>query len=352
MSGGVDSSVAAARVAARGLRAVGITLAMWPRDREAVRDRGCCSVDAVEDARRVAASLGVPHYVWNLEAEFDATVVRDFADAYARGRTPNPCTRCNERVKFGELMQRAAAVGATHLVTGHYARVGRRGRAFTLHRAAEPRRDQSYVLHRLDQAQLSRAVFPLGGSPTKEGVRAEAADFGLVTAAKPESQDLCFVDGSLRDDLRRRLRGRFRPGPIIDERGQAVGRHEGLPFFTVGQRSGLGLAPSRADAPPLYVLALRPADNAVVVGPRERLACSWIEASMCRWVSGSPPPVGERCTAQLRSHGQGHEAVVERASGGLRLRLPEPAAQVSPGQAVVLYRDDEALGGGIIDRAG
>src|SRR6202163_3517370 len=190
MSGGVDSSVVAARVAQRGLRAVGITLAMWASEREVVRDRGCCSIDAVEDARRVASVLGMPHYVWNLEAEFEALVVRDFEDEYAAGRTPNPCTRCNERVKFGVLLERARDIGATHLATGHYARTGRRGELHTLHRARDSRRDQSYVLHRLNQAQLRLAVFPLGALDSKQTVRDEAARLGLVTAAKPESQDL------------------------------------------------------------------------------------------------------------------------------------------------------------------
>ena len=186
MSGGVDSSVAAARVAATGLRAFGITLAMWPASRETVRDRGCCSIDAVDDARRVASAIDLPHYVWNLEGDFEAAVVRDFEDGYAQGSTPNPCVTCNQRIKFGVLLERARAAGATHLATGHYARTGRRGPLVTLHRARDARRDQAYVLHRLDQLQLEGAVFVLGGDESKAGVRAEAAALGLVTAAKPE----------------------------------------------------------------------------------------------------------------------------------------------------------------------
>src|SRR5580700_10127552 len=245
MSGGVDSSVAAARVAGTGLRAFGITLAMWRGGRETIRDRGCCSIDAVDDARRVATTLAMPHYVWNLEEDFESSVVRDFEDGYAQGTTPNPCVRCNQRVKFGVLLERARAAGASHLVTGHYARTGRRGALTTLHRARDGRRDQAYVLHRLDQRQLRSAVFPLGGDESKAGVRAEAAALGLGTAAKPESQDLCFVESDMRSELRLRLAGRFAPGAITDLGGTVLGEHEGLPFFTVGQRAGLGIAPSR-----------------------------------------------------------------------------------------------------------
>jgi tRNA-specific 2-thiouridylase len=351
MSGGVDSSVAAARVCERGLRAFAVTLAMWPTSAERMRDRGCCSIDAVEDARRVAASLGLAHYVWNLEAEFESTVIHEFEDGYAGGTTPNPCVRCNERIKFGSLLQRAAAAGATHVATGHYARVGRRGGGATLHRARDARRDQSYVLHRLGQQQLHRAVFPVGGVASKAELRTEAAARGLLTAAKPESQDLCFVEGSQTAELERRLAGRFAPGPMLDRRGRRVGTHRGLPFYTVGQRSGLGIAPARPDASPVYVLELRPASNTVVVGEREALLRCSIEARSCSWV-GPAPAAGAACAVQLRAHGAALRAVVtDAADDGIRLDLVEPAAQVSPGQAAVLYRDDEVIGGGVIAAA-
>jgi tRNA-uridine 2-sulfurtransferase len=352
MSGGVDSSVAAARVAATGLRAFGITLAMWPGSREAVRDRGCCSIDAVDDARRVATALALPHYVWNLERDFEAAVVRDFEDGYAQGSTPNPCVTCNQRIKFGVLLERARAAGATHLATGHYARTGRRGQLVTLHRGRDPRRDQAYVLHRLDQLQLQSAVFALGGDESKAGVRAEAAALGLGTAAKPESQDLCFVDSDLKSELRVRLAGRFGSGVITDLEGTVVGDHEGLPFFTVGQRAGLGIPPSRPDASPRYVITLLPEANTLVVGPREALRRSAVEATSFSWIAGEVPPAGTECEAQLRAHGDPHPARIERSDHEtVRVRFDTPVDQAAPGQSLVLYRGDEVLGGGMIRRA-
>jgi tRNA-uridine 2-sulfurtransferase len=352
MSGGVDSSVAAARVAATGLRAFGITLAMWPGSRETVRDRGCCSIDAVDDARRVAAALALPHYVWNLERDFEAAVVRDFEDGYAQGSTPNPCVTCNQRIKFGVLLERARAAGATHLATGHYARTGRRGPLVTLHRARDPRRDQAYVLHRLDQLQLHGAVFALGADESKAGVRAEAAALGLGTAAKPESQDLCFVDADLKSELRVRLAGRFATGAITDIEGTVLGAHEGLPFFTVGQRAGLGIPPSRPDAAPRYVIELLPELNTVVVGPREALRRSTVEASLFSWIAGGAPPAGTECEVQLRAHGDPHPARIERSDDeAVQVRFDTPVDQGAPGQSLVLYRGDEVLGGGMIRRS-
>jgi len=348
MSGGVDSSVAAARCVARGLDTFGITLAMWPRDRDIERDRGCCSIDAVEDARRVATTLGIAHYTWNLEDEFQEQVIADFTTGYAGGRTPNPCVRCNERVKFGVLLDRAIAAGATHVATGHHARMGRRAGRFTLHRSLDGRKDQAYTLHRLSQAQLKHAAFPLGFFADKAAVRAEATRLGLGTAAKPDSQELCFVADTLVAELETRLRGRFRPGPIVDRSGEVVGEHRGLPFYTVGQRSRLGLAPDRADSAPFFVLSLDVAANAVLVGPREALLRDEVLADECTWIS-SPPGVGTSCTVQLRAHGIASPAtVLEAGASSLRVRCAPRVSQVSPGQAVVVYDGDEVLGGGIV----
>ena len=353
MSGGVDSSVAAARCAARGLETVGITLAMWPASGERLRDRGCCSIDAVEDARRVANGLGIRHLVWNLETEFAEDVIDPFETAYAKGRTPNPCVRCNQRVKFGVLLDRARAIGATHLATGHYARIGSRGDRRTLHRALEPRKDQAYTLHRLGQAQLGAALFPLGSVASKAEVRAEAARMGLATAAKPDSQELCFVETDLTAELARRLAGRFRPGAIRDPEGRVLGEHRGLPFYTVGQRSRLDLRPDRPDAAPLYVLEIDPAANQIVVGPLGALRRHWLHAGECRWVDGVPPVPGSDLEVQLRAHGRPQPAqLVGAGTDTMELSFAEPVTQVSPGQSAVLYRGDEVVGGGVVEVSG
>jgi tRNA-specific 2-thiouridylase len=351
MSGGVDSSVAAARCVERGLATVGVTLAMWPRDAVRDRDRGCCSVDAVEDARRVCATLGIPHYAWNLEDGFRREVIADFEQEYAAGRTPNPCVRCNERVKFGLLRERALAVGATHVATGHYARIGVRGDLVTLHRGADSRKDQAYTLCLIGQEGLRRAAFPVGGFASKAEVRAEASRLGLATAAKPDSQELCFVAGRLRDDLAVRLRDRYAPGELVDAAGLVVGSHDGLPFLTVGQRSGLRLRAGRPDAAPAYVLRLDPSSNRAIVGPREALGVRLLAASGCVWF-GSAPAVGEEVGVQVRSHGGATAGrVVATAAGSVRVEVDEPVAAAAPGQALVLLdpAGDEVLGGGILE---
>jgi tRNA-specific 2-thiouridylase len=348
MSGGVDSSVAAARCVHRGLTTIGITLAMWPRDRELDRDRGCCSVDAVEDARRVAATLGIPHYSWNLEAAFRDSVISAYADEYAAGRTPNPCVQCNRTIKFGALLERALQAGATHVATGHYARTGRRGDEVTLHRSVDRFKDQAYTLHQLDQAQLRRAVFPLGSIASKAEVRGLAAELGLLTAAKPDSQELCFVAGSVRVDLEQRLAGRYRAGDLLDVDGNRLGEHRGVPFYTVGQRAGVGVAPTTSDSKPLYVVEVNAGNNTVTVGPRERLLRRDLRLLDTRW-TGAAPYTGMALSLQLRSHAVPAPVTVEALFGRTAtLACDPPVTQVAPGQSGVLYDLDEVVGGGVV----
>lgn len=349
MSGGVDSSVAAARCVERGFRVIGITLAMWPRDQSADRDRGCCSVDAVEDARRVCATLGIPHYAWNLEREFHDTVIDDFESEYAQNRTPNPCVRCNEWIKFGALLERARAVGATHVATGHYARRGRRDDMWTLHRAVDSRKDQAYTLYRLNQEQLASAVFPLGSMASKDDVRREAERLGLVTAYKAESQELCFVSGPMRVELQRRLADSLVPGQIVEMSGKVVGEHDGLPLYTIGQRRHLNVGGASV---PLYVVAVDAERNEVVVGPKEALLREVVEGDECRWISGMPPEPNLSCDVQLRAHGARNPTnVVGATLRDMILRCTPAVDHVAPGQSAVLFSGDEVLGGGTVVRA-
>ncbi len=355
MSGGVDSSVAALRLVAAGISTVGITLALWPKDREQVRDRGCCSLDAVEDARRVAALLGIPHYAWDLEEEFHSAVIDAFAAGYAAGKTPNPCITCNEQIKFGVLLERARAVGASHVATGHYARRVHAAGRVTLHRGADPAKDQSYTLYRLNQDQLDHALFPVGDAPSKRALREEARAHGLPTADKADSQELCFVNGSVREDLRSRLAGQYQPGPIVHVDGRRIGEHGGIPFYTVGQRSRIPSSPVSPSTEPLYVVAIEAEVNTVVVGPRSALerqhlvleSCSWIDPSTC---SACPRSI----TVQLRAHGIPEEGTLLHAdlhSRTAEITTPDPVVQVAPGQSCVVYDGDRVLGGGIIREA-
>ncbi len=348
MSGGVDSAVAAALCVAAGVPTIGLTMRLWATEAVERLEGGCCSVDAVEDARRVAARLEIPHYVLDLAAPFQAAVVSDFLEAYAGGRTPNPCIRCNQRIKFAELLRRARAVGATHLATGHYARVrvDAQGRA-ALHRAADPRKDQSYTLYHCDQATLARVCLPLGGLP-KPAVRALAAALELGVAAKPDSQELCFVGGGdHRALLRERLQGRYAPGPVVDEAGAVLGTHEGLPFYTVGQRGGLRLAATRPDQAPLHVLRLDPRRNTVVVGPRERLDRRSVAVTGCVYPDGRVPGGPLRGTVQLRAHGRPVPAAWRPgAAGHARIDFDAPEPGAAPGQSAVCYVGDRVVAGG------
>jgi len=350
MSGGVDSSVAAARLVALGHDVTGVHLAL-SRHPEAYRSgaRGCCSLEDAHDARRVADSLGIPFYVWDLSERFASDVVDDFVAEYAAGRTPNPCLRCNEKIKFAAVLDRGRALGYEAVATGHYARLEREGDAVRLYRAADEAKDQSYVLGVLTAAQLRHAVFPLFGS-TKAQVRAEAAALGLRVAAKPDSHDLCFIaDGDTSGFLDRALG--TRPGAIVDADGAVLGRHAGTHHFTVGQRRGLRLGVPADDGRPRYVLSVSPVANTVTVGPREDLAVTVIEGIRPTW-AGDPRPGRWRGHVQVRAHGEPLPATLESDDAAWRVVLDAPAYGVAPGQAAVAYDGDLVVGAATIARAG
>jgi tRNA-specific 2-thiouridylase len=352
MSGGVDSSVAAALLVEQGVEVIGVTLRVWPwrEPEEATRKFGsCCSPESVADARAVARRLGIPYYLLNSEREFERAVIEPFARAYAAARTPVPCVACNRDVKFGSLVQRARAWDAAGVATGHYARITREpatGR-FLLWRGRDGRKDQSDFLWPLTQAQLAAARFPLGAL-TKEEVREKARAFGLVTADKPESQEICFIpDDDYRGFLRRRIPDAFGPGPIVDGQGTVLGRHEGLANYTVGQRRGLGL-PSRR---PLYVTALDPARNAVVVGDACELEVEGIRAEQVNLIAiaGLTGPLA--VSAKIRhSHEPAPATIEPLPDGGVRVRFERPQRGPAPGQSVVFYQGDLVIGGGVIAR--
>lgn len=347
MSGGVDSAVAAARALEAGHEVVGVHLAL-AREPATQRTgaRGCCTVEDARDAGRVADLLGIPFYVWDLAERFEQDVVEDFVAEYAAGRTPNPCVRCNERIKFSALLDKALALGFDAVCTGHYARVEQGPAGPELHRAVDPAKDQSYVLGVLTAEQLRRAVFPLGGS-TKDRVREEAAARGLRVADKPDSHDICFIsDGDTAGWLSRRLGER--PGQVLDVDGGVVGEHSGAYAFTVGQRKGLRLGVPAPDGRPRYVLDISPVSNTVTVGPAERLDVRRVTADRASWC-GVPPAPGERVGVQVRAHGEEVPAVLEQAGGGrVAVLLDRPLRGVAAGQTLVLYSGTRVLGAATI----
>ena len=343
MSGGVDSSVAAALLQAQGHEVVGVTLQQWPRDdsEEASRHGGCCSLNAVEDARRVASLLGIPYYCWNLEKEFGERVIEPFHRDYLEGRTPNPCVRCNAFVRFDLMLRRVLELGFDRLATGHYARIVHGSAGSELHTAVDAAKDQSYMLFHLDRKRLASIVFPLGGM-TKPEVREHAREFGLPVANKAESQEICFVP---RGETARYLANRLpvHAGAVVDSSGRELGTHRGSALYTVGQRSGFG---DLAEAGPWYVLRVDAPANRLVVGRKEELG---VREVVLRDVSfiGGPAPEPVRCEARLRYHAP---AIPGEYQAG-RLSLDEPFLGAAPGQAAVLYSGSRVLGGGIIASA-
>jgi tRNA-specific 2-thiouridylase len=346
MSGGVDSAVAAARMVDAGHDVTGVHLALSPSPasyREGAR--GCCSLEDSRDARRAADVLGIPFYVWDVAERFSRDVVDDFVAEYAAGRTPNPCVRCNEKIKFAAVLDRALALGFDAVCTGHYARIvdGQ------LHRAVDPGKDQSYVLAVLRPDQLAAARFPLGDS-LKSEVRDEAARRGLAVASKPDSHDICFIpSGDTAGWLRQRLGSE--PGDIVDESGAVVGAHAGSHTFTVGQRRGLDLRVPAADGRPRYVLSISPVDNAVTVGPVERLAVTRIECGTPIWCGTAPGGPVESVLVQVRAHGEVVPGRVDLVDGGLVAALEQSISGVAPGQTLVVYDGDRVVGSATIESA-
>jgi tRNA-specific 2-thiouridylase len=344
MSGGVDSSTAAALLRAQGHDVVGITLQQWPRQdlEESARHGGCCSLSAVEDARRVAGLLGIPYYCWNLEKEFGERVIEPFHHDYLEGRTPNPCVRCNAFVRFDLMLNRVRDLGFDRLATGHYARVLAGPRGPELHEAADPAKDQSYMLYHLDVKRLAHIVFPLGGM-TKAEVREHAREFGLPVAAKAESQEICFIPkGETAAYLERRLP--VAAGAVVDGAGRELGSHRGTALYTVGQRAGFG---SLSEPGPWYVRRIDAARNRLVVGRREELAAREVRLRDLTFVAEDErSPL--HCRARLRYHARAVPAVLD----GDRLLLDEPFFGAAPGQSAVLYEGTKVLGGGVIADVG
>ncbi len=335
MSGGVDSSVAAALLRDAGHDVTGVTLRLWGGD----SDSGCCSVSDVEDARRVAAQLDIPHYVFNFADHFHASVVDPYVDAYGAGRTPNPCVECNRSIKFGRLLARARALGFDAVATGHHARVGAAaGGRLELLRGVDAAKDQSYVLYMLGPDELAATLLPVG-ELTKTEVRAHAGRLGLRTAAKPESMDVCFITRGGRHSFLD-ARAPARPGPVVDVDGRVVGRHEGVGRFTVGQRRGTGVATGERR----YVVAVDAPTATVTIGTRADLLRDQVVVRDWSFVAGAPPAGGAaRLTAQVRAHG----APIPARLDGEVVRFERPEPRVAPGQVVALYDGDVLLGGGI-----
>ncbi|MCA0294001.1 MAG: tRNA 2-thiouridine(34) synthase MnmA [Actinobacteria bacterium] len=347
MSGGVDSAVAAARLVDAGHDVVGVHLAL-SKNPETYRSgaRGCCSLEDSHDARRAADVLGIPFYVWDFAERFAEDVVADFVSEYAAGRTPNPCLRCNEKIKFAAVLERGRALGFDAVATGHYARLATSGDRVSLHRAAEPAKDQSYVLGVLDADQLRHSLFPLGDDTAKAEVRAEAAARGLSLAKKPDSHDICFIPtGDTAGFLHSRL-GR-RAGDIVDTDGEVLGAHTGTHQFTVGQRHGLHLSVPAPDGRPRFVVGLDPVANTVTVGPRTALAVRTIDGIRPTWTE--KPVAGVwRGLVQVRAHGEAMPAFIAAIGDGVRIELDEPAYGIAPGQAAVYYDGDRVVGSATI----
>jgi tRNA-uridine 2-sulfurtransferase len=348
MSGGVDSSVAAALLAEQGHEVIGLSMQLYDQSEGQTSFGSCCSIDDLHDARRVAAAIDIPHYIMNFEKQFNEQVISNFVREYAAGRTPLPCAHCNGDLKFATLAERARGFGADAIATGHYARVerGPDGR-HVLRRGADAGKDQSYFLFSLTQAQLARAVFPVGDLP-KDDVRDYARRRGLPVADKPDSQEICFIpDNDYRSFVTKSIPDAGRAGAFVDEDGRRLGSHAGIHRFTVGQRKGLGLSSSAGT--PMYVLALRPADQQVVVGPKASLERTRLTASGVNWIVEEPARTLQLAAQIRHRHEAAPAAVRSLGDGRAEAIFGAPQLAISPGQAVVFYDGDRVVGGGWID---
>ena len=349
MSGGVDSAVAAARMVQAGHEVTGVHLAL-SKNPQSYRTgaRGCCSLEDSHDARRAADKLGIPFYVWDFAREFQEQVVDDFVDEYRQGRTPNPCLRCNEKIKFAAVLDRGVALGFDAVATGHYARLSHTKGITSLHRAADHAKDQSYVLGVLTQEQLRRCLFPLADTE-KPQIREEARALGLGVAKKPDSHDICFIpDGDTQGYLARHLGAEA--GPIVDADGAVLGEHQGSYRYTVGQRKGLDLRVPAPTGQPRYVLRIEPVSNTVVVGSRAELAVTTIRGIRPTWTEREVPG-SWRGFLQYRAHGAALPAQVSVDGQEVRVELDDPTSGVAPGQSAVFYDGDRVVGSAVVAEA-
>jgi tRNA-specific 2-thiouridylase len=347
MSGGVDSSVAACLLKEKELEVIGATMCIGTPGRDGEGETRCCGLADIEDARRVALQLGIPFYVFHLREEFEREIIDYFCEEYRNGRTPNPCILCNEKMKFGSFMKKALELGVDNLATGHYARVvldERTGR-YVLKKGVDKKKDQSYVLFSLTQDQLGRVLFPIG-EYVKEDVRAKALQRGLRVHDKPESQEICFIhDASYHSFLQQRLDQSVEPGPIVHKDGMLLGQHKGIPFYTVGQRRGLGLAKGK----PLYVVGIDREKNTIIVGGKEDVLADTFIVDSLNWIrpenTASPFPAH----VKIRYNHPGSEAILSpRGEGEIEVRFRTPQKAITPGQAAVFYDGEAVIGGGWI----
>lgn len=351
MSGGVDSSVSAALLKDQGFQVIGVTMQIWPKDKtdETGRFGGCCGLDAVEDAKRVASRLGIPHYVLNFREVFDDMVIANFCEEYTKGRTPNPCIRCNQYIKFDALLKKAEKLGADYIATGHYARIeyDNQSNRYLLRRGVDPKKDQSYVLYVMTHPQLKRTLMPVGNF-TKDRVREIAKEKELSVAEKEESQEICFIpDNDYREFLRERIPEEAKPGPILNKEGKVIGEHPGVIFYTIGQRSGIGVT-SRE---PLYVIAINKENNSIVVGKKEDVYSDKLIASDTNFIAFNKLKEVIKVDAKIRYRHQASPATLIPLNGDeVYVEFHQPQLAITPGQAVVFYSGDTVIGGGTISK--